>query len=173
MIYGFLSEKPRIDKTAFVHPSAQVIGRVTIGPRVSLWPQAVVRADVCPIKIGEASNLQDGVLVHGREEYPTQIGRGVTVGHGAIIHGAKIGDLCLIGMGAIVMEAVIGKECVIAAGALVPKGFRVSPRHLVMGLPAKIARPLSAEEIRFLKQSRDSYLDLARKHQNSSKAIPQ
>ncbi len=171
MIRAFLKDKPRIHQTAFVHETAEVIGRALIGPKVSLWPYAVVRADVCPIKIGEASNLQDGVLVHGREEYPTQIGKGVTVGHGAIIHGAKIGDLCLIGMGAIVMEAEIGRECVIAAGALIPKGFRVSPRHLVMGLPAKIARPLSDEEIRFLKQSRDNYLELAQKHKNSKKAI--
>ncbi len=171
MIRALLKDKPKIHKTAFVHETAEVIGRALIGPRVSLWPYSVVRADVCPIEIGEASNLQDGVIVHGREEYPTRIGCGVTVGHGAIIHGAVIGDLCLIGMGAIVMEAEIGRECVIAAGALIPKGFRVPPRHLVMGLPAKIARPLKDDEIKFLKQSRDNYLELAQKHQNSKKAI--
>jgi carbonic anhydrase/acetyltransferase-like protein (isoleucine patch superfamily) len=171
MVRALLKDKPKIDKTAFVHETAEVIGRAFVGPRASLWPYSVVRADVCAIRIGEASNLQDGVIVHGREEYPTKIGRGVTAGHGAIIHGAVIGDLCLIGMGAIVMEAVIGRECVIAAGALVPKGLRVPPRHLVLGLPAKVMRPLSAEEIRFLKQSRDNYLELARKHQNSQKAI--
>lgn len=171
MIRSFSRDKPAVHKTAFIHDTAEIIGRATIGPRVSLWPYAVVRADVCPIRIGDASNLQDGVLVHGRKEYPTRIGKGVTIGHGAIIHGATIGDLCLIGMGAIVMEAMIGRECVIGAGALIPKGMKIPPKHLVIGLPAKVARPLNAEELRFLRQSRDNYLRLAQTHKNSSRIV--
>jgi carbonic anhydrase/acetyltransferase-like protein (isoleucine patch superfamily) len=169
MIRSFAKDKPSIHGTAFIHETAEIIGRATIGPRVSIWPYAVVRADVCPIHIGEASNLQDGVLVHGREKYPTVIGKGVTIGHGAIIHGATIGDLCLIGMGAIVMEAVIGRECVIAAGALLPKGAVIPPKSLVIGMPGKVARSLNAEELRFLRQSRDNYLKLAKVHNLSSR----
>lgn len=172
MIRSFLEDKPRVDKTAFIHEASEIIGRVAIGPRVSVWPGAVIRADVCPIRIGEASNIQDGVLIHGREEYPTSIGKGVTVGHGAIIHGATIGDLCLIGMGAIIMEAAIGRECVIAAGALIPKGMRVPPKHLAIGVPGKIARPLSQDELKFLRRSRDNYIKLAREHRNSSRVAP-
>ncbi len=171
MIRSFAGDKPAVHKTAFIHETAEIIGRATIGPDVSLWPYAVVRADVCPIDIGEASNLQDGVLVHGREKYPTVIGKGVTIGHGAIIHGAKIGDLCLIGMGAIVMEAVIGDECVIAAGALLSKGVVIPPKSLVLGIPAKVARPLRPDELDFLRESRDNYLKLAKTHQNSSLVV--
>lgn len=171
MVRSFEGKSPRIHRSVFLHDSAEVIGRVTLAPRVSVWPMAVLRADVDEIRVGEGSNLQDQVVVHCREGLPCVIGRGVTVGHGAVVHGARIGDLCLIGMGAIVMEATIGRESVVAAGAMVPKGLRVPPRSLVLGLPAKPVRRLSAEELAGLRRSRDSYLRLAARHGGTSRVV--
>ena len=171
MIRTFEGKAPRIHPSAFVHDSAEVVGRVSLGPRASLWPNAVLRGDVDSISVGEASNLQDQVVVHCRRGLPAVIGKGVTVGHGAIVHGARIGDLCLIGMGAIVMEARIGRECIVAAGAMVPKGFTAPPRSLILGLPAKVARRLTPEELRGLKASRDSYLALAERHRRTSRVV--
>ena len=172
MIRSFGRAVPRIDKTAFVHDSSEIIGRVMIGPNASIWPMAVIRADVNLVRIGEASNIQDNVVVHCRgPSFPTVIGKGVTVGHGAIIHGARIGDLCLIGMGAIVMEAEIGRECLVAAGAMIPKGLRIPARSLVMGFPAKVTRRLLPQELRSLRLSRDSYVKLAARHREISRAV--
>lgn len=169
MVRSFERHAPRIHSSAFIHDAAEVIGRVTIGAKASLWPHAVLRGDVDAVFVGEGSNLQDNCVVHCREGLAAVIGRGVTVGHGAIVHGARVGDLCLVGMGAIVMEAVIGRECIIGAGAMVPKGMRVPPRSLVLGLPAKVVRRLTAEELASLKRSRDSYIRLADSHRRTSR----
>jgi len=171
MIRSFGRHSPRVDETAFIHDCAEIIGRVTIGKEASVWPMAVVRADVNFVRVGDRSNIQDGAVVHCREPYPTVIGKGVTVGHGAIVHGARVGDFCLIGMGAIVMEAQIGRECIVAAGAMLPKGFKVPPRSLVMGLPAKIVRRLTDSELRSLKESADSYVGHAARHRKSSRVL--
>ncbi len=171
MIRSFRGRQPRIDATAFVHDSAEVIGSVSIGARASIWPMAVLRGDVDAITVGEGSNIQDCAVVHCRSASPAVIGRGVTVGHGAIVHGARIGDYCLVGMGAIVMEATIGRESLIAAGAMVGKGMKIPPRSLVMGMPAKVRRPLTASELRHLRQSEQGYRKLAQAHRLSSRVI--
>jgi carbonic anhydrase/acetyltransferase-like protein (isoleucine patch superfamily) len=171
MIRSFGGKSPRLDRAAFVHDASEIIGDVRLGRDASVWPMAVLRGDVDRIEIGARSNLQDGAVVHCREGRPALVGKGVTVGHGAIIHGARVGDRCLVGMGAIVMEARIGKECIIAAGALVPAGFSCPPRMLVIGMPAKAARRLSAAEVASLKKSEDSYVALARRHKRTSRAV--
>ena len=171
MIRSFGARAPRLHPSVFVHDSAEVIGAVTVGARASIWPMAVLRGDVDAIRVGEGSNLQDGVVVHCRNGIPAVIGRGVTVGHGAIVHGARVGDLCLVGMGAIVMEASIGRECVIGAGAMIPKGMVIPPRSLVLGMPAKVIRRLTAAELRGLRQSRDTYIRLARTHRRASRVV--
>lgn len=170
MIRTFERKSPKLHPTAFVHDSAEVIGGVTIGKDASVWPMAVLRGDVDNITLGEGSNLQDNCVVHCREGQPAVIGRGVTVGHGAVVHGARVGDLCLIGMGAIVMEAALGRECIVGAGAMIPKGMKVPPRSLVLGMPARVARKLTAAELGMLKASRDSYVRLARRHRLASRA---
>ncbi len=169
MIRTFRDHAPKIHPSAFVHDAAEVIGRVTLGKDVSLWPHAVLRGDVDRVLVGEGSNLQDNVVVHCREGLPAVIGKGVTVGHGAIVHGARVGDLCLVGMGAIVMEASLGRECIVGAGAMIPKGMTIPPRSLVLGMPAKVVRKLTAEELAMLRRSRDSYIGLAREHRRTSR----
>jgi carbonic anhydrase/acetyltransferase-like protein (isoleucine patch superfamily) len=171
MIRTFEKKAPKIDTAAFVHDAAEVIGDVTLGAQASIWPHAVLRGDVDAIRVGARSNVQDCAVIHCRNGSPAVIGRGVTIGHSAIVHGARVGDYCLIGMGAIVMEAVLGKECIVAAGAMVPKGLRVPARSLVMGLPAKVFRPLTPAEIRSLHDSEASYVRLTKRHQRTSRVV--
>jgi carbonic anhydrase/acetyltransferase-like protein (isoleucine patch superfamily) len=149
MIREFRGKRPVVPASAYVDPSAQVIGDVTLGEESSLWMNVIVRGDVHWIRIGHRSNVQDGTIVHVmRGTHPTTIGNEVTIGHGVIVHGCTIEDRCLIGMGAIVLNgAVIGTESIVAAGALVPEGMAVPPRSLVMGSPAKVRRPLTDREL--------------------------
>ena len=110
-------------------------------------------------------------MVHCDHGRPARIGCGVTIGHGAVIHGSRIADGCLIGMGATVLECSLGRECLVGAGALVPKGVRIPARCLVLGLPGKVARPLTAAELRSLKRSAAAYMRLARQHRHGSRVI--
>ena len=171
MIRSFASHRPRIHPRAFVHDSAEVIGRVVLEAGVSVWPMAVLRGDVDAIVVGAGTNIQDLSLVHCDYGRPTRIGRGVTIGHGVVIHGSRIADGCLIGMGATVLECSIGRQCLVGAGALVPKGVRIPARSLVLGLPAKVVRPLTAAELRRLQRSAGIYMRLARQHQRGSRVI--
>jgi carbonic anhydrase/acetyltransferase-like protein (isoleucine patch superfamily) len=170
MIRTYRGRAPRIDRTAFVHPSSEVIGRVTIAAEASIWPGAVLRADVDAIRVGRGSNLQDLVIVHCRPGRPTIVGRNVTVGHRAILHGARVGDGCLIGMGAVVMEATIGRESMIGAGAVVPPGMTVPPRSLAMGVPARVVRKLTAKELKHIRDGEREYrLRLRPSHRDTSR----
>lgn len=171
MIRTFGVHRPRIDPTAFVHDSAEIIGRVTLGRSASVWPLAVLRGDVDAIRVGPRSNIQDLAVIHCRDGRPAVIGAGVTVGHGVILHGCRIGDSCLIGMGAVVMEAVIGAGSLVAAGALVLKGMRIAPRSLVLGSPAKAVRLLTAREFAGIEKSARDYLAYAKAHARNSKVL--
>jgi carbonic anhydrase/acetyltransferase-like protein (isoleucine patch superfamily) len=171
VIRSFEAHRPRIHPRAFVHDSAEVIGRVVLAARVSVWPMAVLRGDVDAIVVGAGANIQDLSMVHCDYGRPTRIGCGVTIGHGAVIHGSRIADGCLIGMGATVLECSIGRQCLVGAGALVPKGVRIPARSLVLGLPAKVVRPLTAAELRRLKQSAAVYMRLARQYQRGSRVL--
>jgi len=132
---------PTVAESAWVAPSADVIGDVTIGEQVSIWYHCVLRGDIAPISIGAETNIQDLTMVHVDVDTPAVIGARVGIGHRAIIHGCTIGDDCLIGMGAIVLShAVIGEGSVVAAGAIVLEGTAVPPRSLVVGVPARIIR---------------------------------
>ncbi len=170
----FKEASPRIHPTAFIHDSAELIGRVTIGKKASIWPTVVLRGDIERITIGEGSNIQDGSLFHTSRGIPVVLGKGVTVGHGAIVHGARIGDYCLIGMGAILLDGcVIGKECLIGAGALVSEGAVIPPRSLVLGLPGRVKRPLNREELALLHKRPKDYVRYARQHRLHSVVIPE
>lgn len=158
-VYALAGRSPAIASDAYVAPGAQVIGAVTLGPRASIWFNAVVRGDNDPIVIGADSNVQDGAVVHADPGAPATIGRGVTIGHRAIVHGATIGAGSLIGMGAIVLNrAVIGEECLVGAGALVTEGKVFPPRSLIVGTPARVARPLSDQEVAGLRLSAATYV---------------
>ncbi|HOO92664.1 MAG TPA: gamma carbonic anhydrase family protein, partial [Opitutales bacterium] len=139
----FLSREPVIAESAYVAPSAVVMGAVTLAEDSSVWPGAILRGDIEEIRVGRGSNIQDGTIVHLADDMPVEIGEYVTIGHGAMIHACKIGDACLIGMRAIVLDgAQIGAESIVGAGALVTKGTIVPPGSLVMGMPAKVVKSL-------------------------------
>ncbi|MDD5627550.1 MAG: gamma carbonic anhydrase family protein [Elusimicrobia bacterium] len=171
MVRSFGKHRPRIHPSAFVHDSAEVIGRVALGPGVSIWPLVALRGDVHAISVGAGTNIQDLTAVHSDHDRPTRIGRNVTVGHGAVIHGSWIGDGCLIGMGATVLECSIGRQCLVGANALVPRGVSIPPRSLVLGLPAKVVRPLTPAELRGLRRSAAAYARLARQHRLGSRVL--
>src|SRR5687768_2454923 len=149
MLRPFRGVVPTVDASAYVDLSAQVIGDVHLGAESSIWMNAVVRGDVHWIRIGARTNVQDGAIVHVQSgTHPTTIGDEVTIGHGAIIHGCTVEDRCLIGMGATLLNGVtVGAESIVAAGSLLPEGFRVPPRTLVMGTPARIRRHLADADV--------------------------
>lgn len=134
-----------IHPTAFIAPTAAVLGDVTLGAGASVWYAAVLRGDMAPIVIGANTNIQDGTIVHVDEGVPCTVGERVGVGHRAILHGCTVEDDCLIGMGSVLLNHVhVGTGSVIAAGAVVPEGMRVPPGSLVMGVPGRIVRPVDA-----------------------------
>lgn len=160
MIVPLLGKTPVFGKGTFVAPSADVIGDVTTGRRCSIWYNTSIRGDVMPIVIGDESNIQDNSVLHGTyRKCGAVVGSRVTVGHSVILHGCKIGDLCLIGMGSVIMdEAEVPDRCIVAAGSLVTEGARFPKEHLIMGRPAKAVRPLNEKELAFLPQSAENYI---------------
>jgi len=161
----FLFVHPQIDPTAYVAAQAVVIGDVRLAAHSSVWPTAVLRGDINFIEIGEGSNIQDGTIVHLADDLPVIVGKYVTVGHRAILHACTVEDNCLIGMGATILDgAVIGAGSIVGAHALVTKGTRIPPGSLVMGMPAKVVRPLQPEEIADIRHWADHYLDLGPIH---------
>ena len=151
---------PQIDPTAYVHSSAHVIGNVHLGAESSVWFHVVVRGDVHAVRIGRRTNIQDNATVHvTRDRHATVIGDEVTIGHNAVLHGCTIGDRCLIGIAAVVLDGcVIGEDCLIGAGALVTPGTTVASGQLVLGSPARVARPLTDAERAHLVQSAANYV---------------
>lgn len=154
-----------IHPTAFIAPNAAIMGNVTIGEDASIWYGAVLRGDMAPIVIGAQSNIQDGTIVHVDEGVPCVVGRRVAVGHRVILHGCSVEDDCLIAMGSVLLNGVmIGTGCVVAAGAVVPEGMQVPPRSLVMGVPARIVRPVDAALAERVAATWSHYVEEARAH---------
>lgn len=138
----------KIDLSCYIAPGAIVLGDVTLNEDAGIWYHATVRGDRAPIIVGKGSNIQDNCVVHVDADYPVEIGEYVTIGHGAIIHGSKIGDNSLIGMGAILLNgSVIGKNCIIGAGALVTQNTIIPDNSLVIGNPGRVKREVTSEEI--------------------------
>ncbi len=173
----YLERPPSIAETAFVAPTASLMGAVVVGEYSSIWYQAVVRADIHFIQIGNRTNIQDGSILHVADQYPLLIGNDVTCGHRAIVHACSIGDRVLIGMGAIILDgAEIGRDCIIGAQALVTKGSKILPGSLVIGSPAKVLRPLTDLEKTSIGLLADKYVSVAAYHrdwlnQQTAKAI--
>ena len=150
----------------FIAKNAVVVGDVTLGTDVSVWYNSVIRGDANWIKIGHRTNIQDGTIIHVDHHAPTTIGNNVTVGHQCMLHGCTIGDGALIGMSSIVLnEAVIGENSLIGAGSLVTQGTVIPPNVLAFGRPAKVIRPLTAEEIATNQRNIDHYCEMGRAHQ--------
>lgn len=162
MIRGYQGLKPRIAPDCFIAETADIIGDVRIAAGGNIWYNATLRGDVSYISIGKNSNVQDNCCLHVDYDVPTILGDNVTVGHGAIIHAATVEDNCLIGMGAIVLDyALIGQGSIIGAGAVVPPNMVVPPNSLVMGVPGKVVKKLTAEREQGLVEHALKYVDLA------------
>lgn len=163
-----LSKVPRIAESAYVAPSAVILGDVSLGPDSSVWPGCVLRGDIEAIWVGQGCNIQDGSIIHLADDLPVEIGDYTTVGHGAIIHACKIGEECLIGMRATVMDgAEIGAQSIVGAHALVTKGFKAPPGSLIMGTPARIVKALDAETRASLRGWAVKYTKVAAAHRAS------
>jgi carbonic anhydrase/acetyltransferase-like protein (isoleucine patch superfamily) len=155
----------KIDPTAFIHPAAVVLGDVTLGKRVSVWPTAVLRGDSDVIVIGDDSNVQDGSVIHADEGIPTHVGNRVAIGHRAIVHGATIEDDVLIAMGAVLLNGVrVGSGSIIGAGAVLPEGKSIPENSLVIGVPGRIVRQTTNEERERIRRTVDAYLELSEQH---------
>ena len=154
-----------IASSAFIHDSAVVLGQVTLAKNTSVWPTAVIRADTDAITIDEDSNIQDGAILHTDAGIPCTIGKRVTIGHRAVVHGAEVQDDCLIGIGAIVLnKAVIGKGSIVGAGAVVTEGTIIPPGSLVLGAPAKVVKQLSDDHRDRMARGNQAYLDLQQRY---------
>jgi len=163
MIRPYRGVAPRIAPSAYIDPSAQVIGDVVIGERSSVWPNVAIRGDVNHIRIGDETSIQDNSVLHvDHMVYPCLIGNRVTVGHSVVLHGCEVEDDALIGIGAIVLNgAKIGAGAVVAAGALVPEGMLVPPNMVVMGAPAKVKREVTPEERQRFRKNCDNYVKIS------------
>ncbi|MDI3474427.1 MAG: hypothetical protein PWQ79_955 [Thermococcaceae archaeon] len=171
-VYELNGKRPIIHETAFIDESASIIGDVVLEEKTSVWPSAVLRGDVEQIYVGCCSNIQDNVSIHTSHGQPTKIGKYVTIGHNAVVHGAEIGDYTIIGMGAIILDgAKIGKHVIIGAGALVPPGKEIPDYSLVVGVPGKVVRQLSEEEIEWTRKNAEIYMKLAEMHLKSRKPV--
>ena len=148
MLQPYLDKKPQLGEGVRAHETSVVIGDVTLGAGVSLWPHTVLRGDYNSIQVGRGSNIQDGAVVHNDHAHKAIIGEDCVVGHQACVHGSTVGDRCLIGIGSILLNgSVIGDECIIGAGTVVPEGKQIPPRSLVLGIPGKVIRAVTDEEV--------------------------
>ena len=171
MIRAWRGTTPKIAASAYIDPSAQLIGDVAVGDRSSIWPNATLRGDVNTIRVGDDTNVQDNCVLHvDSDGFPLSLGHRVTVGHSVVLHGCTVEDDCVVGIGAIVLNgARIGSGSVIAAGALVTEGMQVPPGSMVMGVPAKVRREVTGEERERFRLNARHYVELREIYRNESR----
>ncbi len=164
-LVAFDGHEPDVHQQAFVAGGATLVGAVTLSAGASVWFGAVIRADGAPISVGESSNVQDGCVLHSDPGFAVTVGNGVSLGHGAVVHGCTIGDDALIGMGAVVLNgAVVGAGSLVAAGAVVREGADVPPGSLVAGVPAQVRRAVSDAETARVRDGAASYVERAARY---------
>lgn len=167
MIHAVNGNEPQIEKEVFIAEGSKIIGDVYIKRGASIWFNSIVRGDLGPIKIGKNTNIQENSTLHIDADSPLIIGDNVTVGHNAVLHGCTVNNNCIIGMGAIVLNnADIGENSIIGAGALIPEDTEIPEGSLVLGMPAKVKRELTAKEIESIQESADHYYELSQKYIN-------
>lgn len=167
MVRTFKEFTPRLSGCSFIADNASIIGNVSLAKNTSVWYGAVLRADTSSISIDENSNIQDNVVIHTNEKYPVTIGKNVSVGHGAVIHGATVGDDCVIGLNATLLNGCkVGKNCIIAAGALVMEGQIVPDGSLFVGVPGRVVRKLSEENLEYIRNNTVEYIQGAKDHED-------
>ncbi len=171
-IYQYAEHRPELHDDVYVAETADVIGQVTLKRGTSVWYQAVLRGDTDHLEVGEESNIQDGAVLHADPGFPLRVGKGVTVGHQAMLHGCTVGDGSLIGIQAVILNgAVIGENCLVAAGAVVKENASFPDNSLIVGAPARVVRELSQEAIQGLKKNAAGYVERGRLHASQLKRI--
>ena len=152
----------QVDASFYLAAGAVVTGEVSLGARSSVWHNAVLRGDIAPIEVGERTNIQDCAVLHGSTGFPVRVGDGVTIGHGAIVHGCTVGSNTLVGMGAIVLDgASVGSDCIVGAGALVTQGMVIPDGSVAYGSPARIVRPATEEDRSANRANAEAYVRFA------------
>ncbi len=163
MLIEYQNKKPQVAPGAFIAPTAVLIGDVRVEEGASIWFGAVLRGDFSGIIVREKASVQDNVVVHVIPGTPAEIGKGVTVAHGTVLHSCTLGEGSVVGMNAVIMDlAELGEQAMVAAGSVVPDRFKVPPRHLAAGVPAQIKKEIEGEALAWVQQSAASYQELAR-----------
>lgn len=165
MIHTFMGKKPKISKEVFIAESSEIIGDVEIGENSSVWFNATIRGDLGKIKIGNGISIQDNAVIHTEKNGVSTIEDRVVIGHGAIIHGTRIGSDTIIGMGAILLtKSKIGKNCIIGAGSLVTEGTEIPDNSIAFGNPCKVVKQTTDDHKKRIHENVEEYLELAKKH---------
>jgi carbonic anhydrase/acetyltransferase-like protein (isoleucine patch superfamily) len=168
MIVAYEGRVPRIAPSAFVAPTATVIGDVTVGDEASIWFGAVLRGDVGRIEVGARANVQDNAVLHATTRIPTVIEEEVTIGHGAVLEGCTVRRGALIGMNAVVLhEVIVGEEALVAAGSVVTDGTQIPPKTVAAGAPCRVRKPLSGSSVDWIAQAARSYVGLSRRYKGA------
>jgi len=171
-IYEFEGKRPKVGETSFVHPTAVLVGGVTIGENCYIGPGAVLRGDFGYVEIGDGSNVQENAVIHTFPEQTARLAKDSHIGHGAIVHGSKIGENVLVGMGAILHEGVeVGENCIIGSGCVLTGNRKIPPGKLVVGVPAKIIGDVSLEMQRAKIAGTKLYQTLPRRYRETFKLI--
>lgn len=172
MLFAFKEHRPVVHETAYVAPTATVIGRVELGAHVSIWFNAVLRGDINSISVGKETNIQDGCILHVTNVHSVNLGEQITVGHGVILHGSTVESHCLIGMGSVLLDgSVIGEGSIVAAGAIVSPGASIPANSLVMGVPGKVVRKVREEDWQRLGAGWKNYIDYAQTYRAALQVI--
>lgn len=172
-LYQIGDRLPTVDPSALIWENATVIGLVTLGAGVSVWPNATLRGDNEPIIVGAGSNIQEGAVLHTDPGCPLTVGEYVTIGHQAMLHGCAIGDGSLIGIQAVILNrARIGRNCLVGAGAIVTEGKEIPDHSLVLGAPAKVVRTLTEEDVARMRANTATYVERGQQYKQQLKRIP-
>lgn len=172
-LFEFEGKRPQVHPTAFVADTATLVGDVRVEENASVWYGAVLRADYAPVVVGAGANVQDGSIVHGPPDHPTEIGPGATIAHLCVVHGATIGEEALVANGATVLDrARVGARSMVAAGAVVPSGMEIPEEVLVVGVPAKVKGSIAGTPAEFwVKINPEAYRDLARRYREGVRPV--
>lgn len=167
-IFPYKGIWPTVADDAFIAPGAVVVGDVTVEAGASIWYNAVVRGDSAPIVIGARTNVQDNATLHVDGDAPLSIGEECTIGHNAVVHGATVGNRVLVGMNAVILShARVGSDVIVGASALVNEHKQIPDKVLVVGVPARVSRPLKESEVEHLRESAEGYFQRAQEHKES------
>jgi carbonic anhydrase/acetyltransferase-like protein (isoleucine patch superfamily) len=168
MLLEFKNKEPSISETSFVAGSADIIGDVKIGEGSSVWFNATIRGDKDEILVGKKSSIQDNCVIHTDPPFKVKIGNNVSIGHGAILHGCTIGNNVLVGMNSTVLDgAEVGKNCIIGANALIPPGKIIPPNSVVTGVPGKVRREATVEDVQMIAENAAEYVRLANEYRTT------